>query len=232
MRAVVCPFHGSRRDPLRKPERTYLWMLSPTSYSSCWVKTRLAPLPVTSHHLLSDTYPAPTPRRSYPQLMRLCRDLLLKEWDKRSPDLARYLYKPSLSPDPFMGLNKFDAGRLPQTRSGKSYLRAHPAWDDDRPTTCPRCSEAPETLEYAVLYCPAREPARHRHLLGVSDFGPDAPLWPPASLLAALARFMRSILTAFSTGMFSCPTSAVSSVSSRSSAEVSFGYFMSSLESQ
>jgi len=115
-------------------------------------------------------------------------------------------------------------------RSGKRYLRAHPAWDDDRPTTCPRCNEAPETIQHAVLFCPTREPARNRHLQGVSDLGPDAPIWSSASRLAGLARFMRSTLTAFPPGMLSCPTSAACSVSSRSSAVVSFDYFMSSQE--
>jgi len=129
-----------------------------------------------------------------------------------------------------MGLNKIDARRLHQTRSGKRDLRADPAWDDGRPTTCPRCNESPETLQHGVLACPVREPARTHHLQGVSDLGPDAPVWSSASLLAALARFMRSTLTAFPPAMFSHPTSAVSSVSSRSSAVVSFGYIMSSQE--
>jgi len=189
----------------------------------------LAPLPVTSKHLLCETYPATVLGRSYPQLKRLCHDLLMKEWEDRSSDSNRYLYRPLLKPHPFMGLNKFDAGRLHETQSGKSYLCAHPAWDDDRPTTCPRCNQAPENLEHS-LSCPAREPARTRPLQGVSDLGPDAPVWSSASLLAALARFMRSILTAFPSGMFSRPTPAVSSVSSRSSTVVSFGYFMLSQE--
>jgi len=144
---------------------------------------------------------------------------------------SRYPYQPSLTLHPFMGLNKFDAGRLHKTRSGKSYLLAHPAWDDDRPTTCPRYNEAPKTLEHAVLSSPAREPARSCHLQGVSDLGPDAPAWSSTSLLAALEWFMRSILTAFAPRMFSCATSAASSVSSCSSNVVFFGHFRSSQES-
>jgi len=191
---------------------------------------RLASLPITCHHFLGETYSATAPWHSYPQLKRLCRALLMKEWEERSPDSDRYPYYPLLRPHPFKGLNKFDAGRLHQTRSGKSYLRAHRAWDDDRPTTCPRGNEAPQTRELALLSCPASEPTRTRHFQGVSDLGPDAPVWFSASLLAALARFMRSTQTTFPPGMFSRPTLAVSLVSSRSSAVVSFGYFISSQE--
>ena len=190
------------------------------------------PLPVTSQHLLCELYPAPPPGRTYPQLKLLCRGLLMHEWEEAAPVPARYPYRPSLKPHPFMGLNKFAAGRLHQMRSGKSYLRAHPSWnDEDIPTTCPRCDEAPETFEHAILRCPAREPARTRHLQGVSDIGPDAPVWSSASLLGALARFISSTATGFPPGMFSRPNSSSSSVSSRSSNVVSFGYFMSSQES-
>jgi len=84
----------------------------------------LAPLPVTSQHLLTDHYPEPAPGRSYPQLKLKCKNLLMEEWDRAAPDPARYPYQPSLKPHPFMGLDKFTAGRLHQMRSGKSYLRA------------------------------------------------------------------------------------------------------------
>jgi len=188
----------------------------------------LDPLPVTSQHLLVDLYPEPPPGRSYPQLKLKCKNLLMEEWDKAAPDPARYPFRPSLRPHPFMGLDKFSAGRLHQMRSGKSYLRAHPSWDSDLPTTCPRCQSAPETFEHAILLCPAREPSRTRHLQGVRDIGPEAPVWSSLALLGALSRFIKSTAMAFPPGMFSRPTSAVSSVSSRSSNVVSFGYFMSS----
>jgi len=155
----------------------------------------------------------------------------MEEWELAAPDPARYAYRPSLKPHPFMGLPKFDAGRLHQIRSGKSYLRAHPSWHDDGPTTCPSCSEAPGTFAHAILHCPAKEPARTRHLQGVTELGPDAPVWSSAALLGALARFVRSTATAFPPGMFSRPSSSTGSVSSRSSNVVSFGYFMSSQES-
>jgi len=192
---------------------------------------RLAPLPVTSQHLLGEAYPTSPPGRSYPQLKLLCKNLLMEEWEKAAPDPARYAYRPSLKPHPFMGLSKFDAGRIHQMRSWKSYLRAHPSWDDDGPATCPSCQEAPETFDHAHLHCPAKRPARTRHLQGVTEIGPDARLWSSAALLGALTRFIRSTATAFPPGMFSRPASSAGSISSRSSNVVSFCYFMSSQES-
>jgi len=207
--------------PLDALPHSMLFLLGPDGH---------APLPVTSQHLLGESYPVPPPGRTYPQLKLLCKNLLMREWGERAPDPPRYQYHPSLKPHPFMGLLKFDAGRLHQMRSGKSYLRAHPTSDDDGPTTCPSCSEAPETFEHAILLCPAKEPARTRHLQGVTEIGPDAPVWSSAALLGALTRYIRSTATAFPPGMFSRPSTSASSVSSRSSNVVSFGYFMSSLE--
>ena len=103
-----------------------------------------APLPVTSQHLLGESWPAPPPGRTYPQLKLLCKDLLMKEWELVAPDPPRYEYRPSMKPHPFMGLPMFDAGRRHQMRSGKRYLRAHPSWDDDGPPTCPSCGGGPE----------------------------------------------------------------------------------------
>jgi len=153
----------------------------------------------------------------------------MEEWVNAVPDPARYRYRPSLRPHPFMGLDKFSVGRLHQMRSGKSYLRAHPSWDSEVPTTCPSCQNAPETFEHAILHCSAKEPARTRHLQGVLDGGPDAPVWSSATLLEALARFIKSTATAFPLGMFSCRSSSAS-VESSCSNVVSFGDFMSSQE--
>ena len=191
----------------------------------------LGTLPVTSQHLLCESYPEPPSGRSYSQLKLQCKTLLMEEWDKAAPDPARYQCRPLLKPHPFMGLGKFSAGRPLQMRSGKSYLRAHPSWDSDSPTTCPSCESAPETFEHAILHCSAKEPARTRHLQGALDVGPDAPIWSSAALLGALTRFVKSTAIPFPPGMFSRPSSSVSSASSRSSNVVSFGYFMSSQES-
>jgi len=134
-----------------------------------------------------------------------CKNLLIAEWDEAAPDPARYPYRRSIKPHAFMGRDKFSAGRLHQMRSGKSYLRAHPCWDSDVPTTCPSCQSAPETLEHAIVQCSAKEPARTRHLQGVLDIGPDAPVWSSAALLGALARFVKSTATALPPDMFSRP---------------------------
>ena len=155
----------------------------------------------------------------------------MKEWDQAVLDPARYPYRLLLRPHPFMGLSKFDAGRLDQMRSGKSYLRAHPSWDDDGTFTCPRCGAAPETFEHAILHCSAKRPARTRHLQGVSEVSPDAPVWASAVLLGTLTRFITSTATAFPPGMFSRPSSSAGSISSRSSNLVSFDYFLWSQES-
>ena len=112
----------------------------------------LSPLPVTSQHLLCESYPVPPPWRSYPQLQLKCKNLLMEEWDKAAPDPARYPYRPWLKPHPFIGLDKFSAGRLYQMRSGKSYPRAHPSWDNEVHATCPRCQSAPETFKHAILH--------------------------------------------------------------------------------
>jgi len=191
----------------------------------------LEALPVTSQHLVTDFYPKPPPGRSYRQLKLKCKYLLMEEWDQAAPDPARYPFRPSLKPHPFMGLDKFTAGRLHQMRAGKSYLHAHPSWDSEVPTMCPSCLSAHETFEHAILQCPAKEPARTRHLQGVLDLAPDAPVWYSAALLGALARFIKSTATAYPPGMFSRPSSSTSSISVRSSNVVSFGYFMSSQES-
>jgi len=208
--------------PLDALPHSMLFLLGPDGH---------APLPVTSQHLLGETYPNPPPGRTYPQLKLLCKKLLMEEWEKAAPDPARYAYRPSLMPHSFMGLSKFDAGRLHQMRSGKSYLRAHPSCDDHAPSTCPSCGEAPESFVHAILHCSAKKPARTRHLRGVSGIGPDAPIWSSVALLGALTCFIRSTATAFPPGMFSRPTSSAGSISSRSSNVVSFGFFMSSQES-
>jgi len=155
----------------------------------------------------------------------------MEEWDKAVPDPPRCPYRPSLKPHPFMGQDKFSAGRLHQMRSGKSYLRPHLCWDSNGPVTCPRCQSTPVSFKHPILHCSAKEPAKTRQLLGVLDVGPDGPVWSSAALLGALARFIKSTATAFPLGMFSRLSSSTSSISSRSSNVVSFGFFMSSQES-
>jgi len=190
----------------------------------------LAPLPVTSQHLLAELYPEPPEGLKYTKLRQPYRDLLMQEWKAWAPAPDRYPYPPSLKPHPFIGRNKFGAGSLHQMRSGKSYLLAHLSWDNDYPTTCPRFSESPETFEHAIPSCPPREAASNRHLQAITELGPNPPVWSSAALLDALSRFIRSIRTGFPPAIFSGHTSAASSASSCSSNVVSIGYFMSSHE--
>jgi len=152
------------------------------------------------------------------------------EWEARASDLARYPYPISLKPHPFMGLNKFDEGSLHQMRSGKSYLRADPSWDNENHTTCPGCAEVSENFRHCMASCPVGEPSRNRYLQALTEIGFDAAVWSSAPLLGALSDFFRSTKTAFPPGMFSRPSSASSSIPSHSSNVVSFGYFMSSQE--
>jgi len=148
-------------------------------------------LPVTSQHLLTEFYPEPPPGRSYPLLKLKCIYLPMEEWVKAAPDPARYPYLPSLKPHPFMGLEKFTAGRLHQMRSGKSYLRAHPSWDIVAPTTCPSCLSAPETFQHTILRQQRSLPGSatfrgSRTLAPTPPSGPQAPSWAPLPALSNL----------------------------------------------
>jgi len=215
------PAKNTTHLPLDARPYSMLFLLGPDGH---------APLPVTSQHLLGESYPSPPPGRTYPQLKLLSKKLLVEEWEVAAPGPERYAYRPSLKPHPFMALSKFDAGCLHQMRSGKSYLRAHPFWDDDGTTTCPSCNEAPQSFEHTILHCSAKEPARNRNLQGVTELGPDAPAWSSLAPLGALTRCIRSTATAFPPGMFPRRPSSAGSIYSRLSTVISVAYFMSSQE--
>jgi len=170
--------------PLDALPHSRLFLLGPGGFE---------PLPVTSQHLLCEHYPAPPPGRSYPQLKLQCRSLLIKEWEESAPDPARYPYRPSIKPHPFMGLNKFTAGRLHQMRSGKSYLRAHPSWSDDAPNIpVPAVTRPPRPSSMPYSAAPRRdqpEPATFRGSLTsvpTLPFGLPSPCLGPSA--ASLAR--------------------------------------------
>jgi len=101
----------------------------------------------------------------------------MKEWDKAAPSPAKYPYRRSIKSHPFMGRDKFPAGHLHHRRSGRSYLRAYPSWDNDAPTPCPSGAEAADIFAHASLDCSSKDPARIRHFQGIPDIGPDAPIW-------------------------------------------------------
>jgi len=129
----------------------------------------------------------------------------------RFPTPGYYLHPPALSPRPFMGLGKFVAGRIHQMRAGKSYLAAHPTWrSPDADTSCLRWGLEPETFGHAILSCPSRQYSRSRLLHGVTDVGPEAPLWTSLPLLKRLATFIGVTSMGFPPTMFP-PTTPPSS---------------------
>jgi len=125
------------------------------------------------------------------------KQLLLPEWSA-TPAPPYYTYPPSPRPHPFMGLGKFIAGRIHQMRSRKSYLMAHPSWDNpDADPFCPLCSEAQQTFQHAILSCPLSVHQISRLFQGVSDLAPEAPLWSDQQLPIALAAFLLTTPTGF-----------------------------------
>ena len=89
---------------------------------------------------------------TYSALKARVREALLDEWPCLFPPPGYYRHPPAQNPRPFMGLNKFIAGRIHQMRAGKSYLAAHPTWKSpDADTSCPRCGLESETFEHAIL---------------------------------------------------------------------------------
>ena len=69
---------------------------------------------------------------TYSALKKRVREALLVEWGSLFPTPGYYLHPPVLHPRPFMGLNRFVAGRIHQMRAGKGYLAAHPTWRSRR----------------------------------------------------------------------------------------------------
>jgi len=129
-----------------------------------------------------------------------------------------------------MGLAKFMAGRIHQMRAQKSYLAAHPSWSRvDERKHCPRCGEEEETFSHAILRCQSTSNHRKRLLQGLSDVGPDSPLWSDKQLLLALAAFIRATGTNYPPDMFpALPPSPASMVFPSSPPSISKGLFSSS----
>jgi len=174
----------------------------------------LSMMPMINSHLVFPT-PALPPQSlmdsTYSALKKRVREKLLEEWASLCPTQGYYLHPPAISPRPFMGLGKFIAGRIHQMRAGKSYLAAHPTWrSPDGDTSCPRCGLEPETFEHAIRSCPSRQHSRSRLLQGVTDIGPEAPLWSSLPLLKRLATFIGLTSTGFPPTMIP-PTTPTSS---------------------
>jgi len=124
----------------------------------------VATLPPISLHLTDYLPPIPVVVPSFTRVKLRAKQLLLSDWSS-TPAPPYYPYLPSTRPHPFMGLGKFVAGRIHQMRSGKGYLAAHPSWDNPyADTSCPLCSQPPQTFEHAILSCPSSACQRSRLL--------------------------------------------------------------------
>ena len=153
-------------------------------------------------------------KAAYRALQGRARSLLLEDWKTKAPTLTYYTYPLSLTPHPFMGLGKFMAGRIHQMRAQKSYLAANPpSYRVLEPRHCPRCGNEDETFSHAILRCPSTADKREHLLQGLSDVGPESPLWSSRPLLLALAAFIMATGTNFPPDMLpSLPPSPASMV--------------------
>jgi len=174
--------------------------------------------------------PLDTMTNAYRALKGRTRLLLLEEWRRLAPPPPYYTFPFSLTPHPFMGLGKFMPGRIHQMRGQKSYLAAHPSWSKgDEPRHCPRCGEEQETFSHAILRCQSTSYHRERLLQGLSDMGPDSPLWSDKQRLLVLADFIRATGTNYPPDMFaSLPPSPASMVFPSSPPSISKGLCSSS----
>jgi len=172
-------------------------------------------MPMINSHVVCQTPTLPAQSlmdNTYSALKKRIRETLLGEWASLFPTPGYYLHSPTLFSRPFMGLGKFVARRIHQMRAGKGYLAAHPTWRaSDADTSCPRCCLEPETFEHAILSCPSRQHSRSRLLHGITDVGPEAPLWTSLPLLKRLATFIGVSSTGIPPTMFP-PTTPPSSL--------------------
>ena len=171
--------------------------------------------PLINSTLLPDLLVLPSDEimtNAYRTLKRLAQTLMIEHWCSLPlPDY--YSYPLPLSPHPFMGLEKFMAGRIHQVHSQKSNQAPHPSWfkAHDSPF-CPLCGDKPEMFSHAILRCHAKAPARASHLQGVSVVDKDAPLLFSFSLLLSLADFIKATGTPSPPDMLSPLSSPVSMV--------------------
>jgi len=174
----------------------------------------LSRMPMINSNLVHPTptlLPQSLMNNTYSALKKRIREKLLVEWASLFPPPEYYLQGPTVSPRAFMGMGKFMAGRIHQMRAGKSYLATHLTWrSPDTDTSCPRCCLESETFEPSILSCPSRQHSRSRLLQGVTDVGPQAPLWTSLRLLKRLAAFIGVTSTGLPPRMFR-PTTPTSS---------------------
>ena len=136
--------------------------------------------------------------RTYKTLKTHSRLQMLAEWDSLCPPPNYYTYPCRLNRHPFMGLEKFIAGRLHKMRAHKSYLAAHPSgWSEDPDPDCPRCRSSDDTFEHAILKCPARSNHRSRYLEPTLSLQVDSPLWDNKVYLHGLRQYLSATRTRF-----------------------------------
>jgi len=210
--SVYLPLHWKTPRPV-PPLRNHL-PVDVVAHRTIPFTLGLSRMPMINSRLMS---PAPVlPPQSlmdstYSALKKGVREALLAEWASLFPTPGYYLHPPALYLRPFMGLSKFVAGRIHQMRARKGYLAAHPTWrSPEADTSCPRCGLEPETFAHALRSSPSRQLGRSRLLHGVTNVGPEAPLWSSLPLLKRLATFIGVTSTGFPLTMFP-PTTPPSS---------------------
>ena len=112
---------------------TVFWNKVMRWITNCFSST---PVPILAYEaslpplfsLLPDLPPPIVPRtKPYSSLKREFRVLLMDHWTLQAMPPLYYLYKSTMVPHAFMGLDRFSVGWVYQMRAGKSYLVAHPS---------------------------------------------------------------------------------------------------------
>jgi len=202
--SVYLPLHRKTPRPV-PPLRNHL-PVDAVAHRTIPFTLGLSMMPMINSQLVCPTPTLPPQSlmdNTYSALKKRAREGLLVEWASLFPTPGYNLHPPALHPRPFMGLSKFVAGRIHQMRAGKRYLAAHlTCRSPDADTSCPRCGLEPETFEHAILSCPSRKHSRSRLLHGVTDVGPEAPLWSSLPPLKRLPSFIGVTSTRFPPTMF------------------------------
>jgi len=171
--SVYLPLHWKTPLPV-PPMRNHL-LINAVAYKTIPFTQGLSRMPMINSHLGSPALAASSKSlmdNTYSALKKRVREALIEEWPRLFPTPGYYHQLPTLNPRPFMGLDRFTAGRVHQMRAGKSYLTAHPTWrSPDADTSYPRCGLEPETFEQAILTCPSSQGARSRLLHGIPSVG-------------------------------------------------------------
>ena len=106
-------------------------------------------------------------------------------------EAPHYHYPVPSCPYRFMQLGKFQASRIHQMWSGRSYLAAQADLLDQEPDrTCRKCRESEETFHHAAIACPVH--ARNRAALYpmVDSVMYDSPLWRSLGDLKSFGHFV------------------------------------------